>query len=288
MAVYSASFDYASNTVPGVQQYFAAIHNGILACGFTDVSASGALSPVYTSRAFPSSWLTDWGYNVYAFNDSISGSAPLFIKLVIGAGASTVGLRVNVQVGNAHNGSGSITSTQQITRVLVSASGGFGLSGSLMYASGDGSRLVLAANPVNNSLSYVFSIERLYDVTGSAVVDGVSIATQCTTNNFRSVDTMLNASGTFSEASTPCIMSTNNSTVFNGAIGYGVIYPIYGRLWNPMKNILVVATNDIGTVGNITSVPVYNTTQSFRYVGAQLQAFAVANNPSTGCWIRWE
>lgn len=53
---------------------------------------------------------TDSGYEVWRFNDSLQGSAPLFLKFYYGTGTTiTTGPRIRVEVGTGSNGSGTIT-----------------------------------------------------------------------------------------------------------------------------------------------------------------------------------
>jgi hypothetical protein len=53
----------------------------------------------------------DAGYEIWRFNDSLQGTAPIFFRVNYGTGASTTTPRTQIIVGTGSNGSGTITGT---------------------------------------------------------------------------------------------------------------------------------------------------------------------------------
>jgi hypothetical protein len=168
------------------------VHHNILAMGFTDVSASGAISESQfdTFPGHPTGLVVD-GFVVYAFNDNLQSQSPLFVKLEYGTervpGSPTAANFLTV--GYGHDGSGSFTGSrsQRIDAVWTHVAAA-PLMRQLWFMGGDGTGddayLCVAGNCGNlqqNSLTIrggVFSVERPKDVTGSNTPDGFHIFAQ--------------------------------------------------------------------------------------------------------------
>jgi hypothetical protein len=289
MAIFSASFDFTTaNTVGQVKMYLP-IHNAFMACGWTDVSASGALFPVNGTRGFPVGAGTEWGYDVYAMNDASQSAAPIYVRVGYGtdAGAATT-LKITFQVGFAQNNSGSITSAQSITRTVENNNNTSIWSGSLLYASGDGSRIQIYANPQQAGHPWITSLERTHDTNGGDTTEGVTLIGRNIAGAINYSDVLLPNTGTYTEAQWAVLMSQNNPSTFGGSVGYGVPFPYFGRIMNPIRGLLVIATNEVGTIGVVTSVPIYNVSQSYAYWGAQAGSLTPGNSPASAAWMRWE
>ena len=54
---------------------------------------------------------TDAGYEVWRFNDSLQGTAPIFLKLYYGTGGGVDAPRLSFQIGTGSDGSGALTGT---------------------------------------------------------------------------------------------------------------------------------------------------------------------------------
>jgi len=78
----------------------------LLAVGLTQTADTGQINTATVTRAAIN---TDAGYAIFRFNDTLQATAPIFIKVLFGSGASTSTPRVRVQIGTASNGSGTVS-----------------------------------------------------------------------------------------------------------------------------------------------------------------------------------
>lgn len=78
----------------------------LLAVGLTQTSDTGQINTTTVNRAAIN---TDAGYAVFRFNDTLQGTAPVFIKFFFGSGSAQTVPRLRVQVGTASNGSGTVS-----------------------------------------------------------------------------------------------------------------------------------------------------------------------------------
>jgi hypothetical protein len=86
-------------------------------CGLVQTSDTGQLDPA--TVALPGSSNSDGGYWIYRFNDALQGSAPVFLKVIPGRGASLPATRVRIEVGTGTNGAGVISGTAGATKTPI-------------------------------------------------------------------------------------------------------------------------------------------------------------------------
>lgn len=106
--VYNTSGPYSHGSDAAFQTWITALHNLIVGCGLVQTSDTGQLD--FATAARPGATNTMAGFRMYRFNDSLQATAPIFIKLFVGNGASTVGTSFGWQIaiGIATDGAGGL------------------------------------------------------------------------------------------------------------------------------------------------------------------------------------
>lgn len=118
------------------------------------------------------------GYEIWRFDDTLQGTAPVFLKLSYGTGNHTSGPRLTLQVGTGSDGSGNLTGT--LSGIFVNNSGAAHTSDTaypsyLCVTEGFFGLNHKAGMPSINDASSVFTVERLHDSSGAPTGDGVFI-----------------------------------------------------------------------------------------------------------------
>lgn len=154
----------------------------LTAVGLTQTADTGQIN--WTTVALPGTTNTQAGFEIWRFNDTLQGTAPLFIKLDYGTGSSTAVPLIGITIGQGSNGSGTLTGTLS-TRVAVAnvspsstitnatsfwvynATAGFlGQAWKFGINSGGASSII----PVGG-----FTLERSCDTTGASTGDAVMV-----------------------------------------------------------------------------------------------------------------
>lgn len=164
-------------TDAGFRTWGAEVNTKLVACGWVQTADTGQINWASVTRAGTNS---DAGYECYYLNDSLHGSAPIYIKLYYGTGSSTSKPRVKLEVGTSTNGSGTIggtaktaatdiTSNSNITSTVTSYQSYACLTngvGWMVYKYGGAS----AGQPL-----FSFAIVRSVDATGAPTVTGALV-----------------------------------------------------------------------------------------------------------------
>jgi hypothetical protein len=104
------------------------------AIGLTKTGDTGQIN--WSSVAVPTAANTAAGYEVYAFNDALQSSAPIYLRIEYGMGAANgAGYPgIWVTLGSATNGAGTITGITYLARTLLTPGGGVVSPGTANYA----------------------------------------------------------------------------------------------------------------------------------------------------------
>lgn len=225
MANATFTLDSFTNSDATFRAWGSAISAQFAAIGYVQTSDTGQIN--WTTVTDPGA-STDAGYEVWRFNDSLQGSAPIFFKLYYGTGTTTNGPRLRVEVGTASNGSGTLSGTGSgtvHTVVNLAASGPLGITSAL---SSDGSGLCFAHQPETTTTSArcFFSIDRFRNASGVAQSGGFGLtymASSSSTASMVSVDTANAAVDT--RTAMPAVLpsltgsdTTNRSSLLNNEL----------------------------------------------------------------------
>ena len=147
-----------------------AISDSLQAVGIVKTADSGQID--WDTVAAPTAINTQMGYEIYRFNDTLQSTAPVFIKLAFGSGASIKYPALWISVGTGSNGSGTITGEilpqQQNNAYDSSAS-------VTHYISGSSNRFVIAIQGISSNSHIVLTVERTHNSSGSDTSNGVMV-----------------------------------------------------------------------------------------------------------------
>lgn len=116
MATYSAIgvLDHTSDA--GFRNWITDFTTGLSSIGLQQTADTGQLTTASITRPGTN---TAGGYQVYQFSDSLQSSYPLYMKIEFGTGNITSIPTMWITIGNATNGSGSITGTTYVSRTTI-------------------------------------------------------------------------------------------------------------------------------------------------------------------------
>lgn len=158
----------------------------LAAIGLVQTADTGQID--WTSVTIPGTNNTAAGYEIWRFDDTLQGTAPIFIKLEYGRSSASNYIGFWVTVGTGTDGAGTITGTftdrlQGSTNTAPSS----GTNNSYLCCV-DG-HVALAFYIQNNKALLAFSVTRSCDASGTPTEDGVilvtggsSISTSATSN----------------------------------------------------------------------------------------------------------
>lgn len=141
------------------------------AMGLVQTSDTGQINWTTVTAALAIN--TIQGYEVWRFNDALQSTAPVFIKMSYGSGASVNNGSITFQVGSGSNGTGGLTgvlSTAQQVQCTAT------VGAITHYWSGDTNRAAFAATGASAATSMFFSIERSVDASGALTSEACFLA----------------------------------------------------------------------------------------------------------------
>jgi len=148
--------------------------------GLVQTSDTGQVN--WTTATKPGSNTTT-DYEIWRFNDSLQGTAPIFIKLFYGTGVSTSYPAMKIQVGTGSNGSGTLTgltSTESFMCYVSNNIGGVSLNN---YACHTDGIAFLVYNVGEAPDRFFFAIGRSCDNTGAPTTHGAVVFTHNNSNS---------------------------------------------------------------------------------------------------------
>jgi hypothetical protein len=113
----------------------------------------------------------DAGYEIWRFADSLQGTAPIYFKITYGRPnvASSVPVRITLQVGTGSNGTGTLTGTALSTSTNCTGNGNTMVGGKLSVA------MNTATNVGNGNSESFFAIHRTSNSSGDDTATGCLI-----------------------------------------------------------------------------------------------------------------
>lgn len=93
----------------------------LAAVGLVQTADTGQINWATVNRAGTNS---NAGYEIWRFNDSMQGTAPIFLKIFYGTGSLAASPRIQIIVGTASNGSGTISGIGSSVTLEASVSNG--------------------------------------------------------------------------------------------------------------------------------------------------------------------
>jgi hypothetical protein len=269
-------------------------HLAILAGGFTDVSASGAVSASEQFDALPNppGANTAVGWVVYQFAD---GTEPdIFFKVEWGSGALVLWLGTWLTVGTEHDGSGSLSgqtfarraldrsNTNNLHQWFVGASGA--VTNSYVCVTGPAIDIEQQGYTAVNSMFW--TIERFKDGNGDDTTGGFLVITTDAGTIHAVGSIPSSGSSPTVEARYPTAPPVTNPATHGGKIPLGTVFPHPSISQTPAT---------IALIGNIEVITFYDTIEVEIYPGkpktylnTTLASTHVANMSNTRLLMRYD
>lgn len=242
------------------------IHNSISGTGgMTNTADTGQID--LTTVAAPGAISTYMGYKMYACNDSLQATYPIYVKIEFGStSANANNPSVQITIGTGTNGAGTITGT-----LVVAFQHGIGgtasSTASTSYASSGTARFAIALFTdagINNPLW--FSFERTVDSSGVDTGDGLILNYGRATNSCSSRYVPRTGGAPPTQTGMHGVMAAENPSSFGINVGASLCIPMAGIAKPPGLNLLMVRSSDFGSYASITT-PVYGATHTYQHVG---------------------
>lgn len=275
-----------------------AVIDGIVAVGLVQTADTGQIDTATVLA--PVAGSTEKGYAVFAFDDSLQATYPVYIKIGFGSASLAGTIAMTIQAGSATDGAGTLTGTVGQRLGIL---GGLGANTpQVQYFAGATNRMALAVRVGAATASGIFLFaERLKNADGTDSSDGVVYGTNpsssgitWTTNFYGGLQVLewgkavpnawigiwpgvpLGAGATAN-----AIPTTSSS---GGNIYVMPIIPVGWKAWNPIESIQVYYNADIAT--NTTfNVDIYGTTRNMRSMASELYStnakYALTNAAGT-------
>jgi hypothetical protein len=266
-----------------------AIRDAFLTCSFTRTTQSGSVNDLYSlaPRGAANSLVT---YDIFAFNDAWQGSNPLFIKVRYLSGVAANAIRLDFQMGTAHNSSGSLTGTSILAEVSGTATAAHTpTSGSPVFASGDGSYMSLISYPTDVTIAQLAVFERLYDNNGNPTGSGFHMVCTSAAAAFKTIYSQMafygSAPAPQEDTSIPNSRPSLAPAIYNGRLILGLVYPMAGLPQNPSPNILIGTSADFTQAYQTIRYNVYGTERLYRHAGDRFAQATSARTYADGRYL---
>lgn len=178
-AAWSTVLDHSSDA--GFRAWGSELSAKFAAVGLTQTTDTGQINWATVTRPSAS---TDGGYEVWRFNDTQQGSAPIYLKIYYGTGTAATAPRIRLQVGTTSNGSGTVSGTGSTLTNIVSYSTPLTSTTTnypsyLCYADGFlGLGWKYGAGATSAITMALFCISRSTDSAGTRTADGTFVVYQ--------------------------------------------------------------------------------------------------------------
>jgi len=249
----------ADNSGSNFQLWTTFIHNQITGSGFTYLPITGDID--LTTATASANVNTKTGFKLYAFNDALQATTPIYFRLDFGTGAAALRPSIWITAGFSYTATGSIRHTSSIGDPDVSGAnvsyiseyqipcGGNSTTPGSHSWSGDGSYLTAALwYTITTTGKNLLSLERTKDATGSP--DGRGIIGVFGGPNVRRAAIVYFDSASLSMIAPTwsTIVGTRNPAIATGS--YGTIVPISavilvsGQSNEISTNLIALAANE--------------------------------------------
>jgi hypothetical protein len=271
MSYVSQQFLLADNSsTANFKNWAQAISTAFTTAGWLNTSDTGQVN--WSTVTVPGAG--SFVYEIFKPNDALqTGSTQFFVKVKYGTSSSS-GPRLQIQIGTGTDGSGNLTGFTTVN--MDSASSFTGQGGVQTFEcdfSGDTDRIgfVMWRNLVTGSAPLLVAIERTKDTAGVNNSDGVTLimASPANLGSSGGQETIVFGIGSSTMltqvGSGQCYMSFRNPHTndnFNNNEPVYPVFPVYGKVGNPMTEICFVNSNDVAA-GAIFSTTLYGSTRTY-------------------------
>jgi hypothetical protein len=271
MATATGLYVADNSSLTNFKSWSQSISNAFSTFGWTQTSDTGQVN-WSTIVAVPSS---NYVYEIWKANDTQASTCPIYVKIEYGFNVSNVAIRLTVGTGS--NGSGTITSilAGYSAFIITNNAATFANQGITTYNcffSGDAGEIRVCMWQGLNSpagMSF-FGIERSKDTSGNKTDDYFTVchcnATTNTGNTAHRQQTMLKSGLTPGFEGTwigvGCSTQTNSGS-FNSTVAAFPVFPLIGKIGNPMLGLMIACANDILDGATVTVASMYGSTHTY-------------------------
>ena len=281
MATATGNYVSDNSSLANFKQWAMAISQALAAFGWIPTADSGQVNWSGIA-AVPSN---AYVYEVWKANDAQAATLPIFLRIEYGYSATSP--RTRVTVGTGSNGAGAITggvisvAPWEITSLETNQ----GANTFPCFFSGDAGefRMYLWQSGTVNC-GVVFGIERSKDSTGSKTTDYFTVLSANSSNpsNATFQQSVLSSSLVANRESGIIGLGLTNAPgtgLFNGTVLAAPVFPILGKVGNPMLGFAVCEAADVFDGATITVAAMYGGTHT--YVAANRTNFGSGSGTRT-------
>lgn len=270
MTTHQYTTPIVTTTAAGFRAWVRELSDALQLCGLVKTGDSGQIDidtvalPGNSSAASGAA-----GFEVYTLNDSLSGSAPLFLKIYYGRNVSG-GPQIYIEIGSGTNGLGGLTGIV-ITAKPVLRSVGVTITVNLptFVCVTDGFIGVSFKHGLNASQSpYGFTVCRSTDGTGAPSPEGVVAYTGNQSPGIGLQSCGVFGQGEFYQSNNAycMIVAGLGSTLVSGGSQVFKHYAAFPRV-RPVAQMLTVNTNEIGAYTTFAAAPIGGNERTFICLG---------------------
>ena len=291
MATSTGNFVCDNSSLANFKNWAQAISNAFAAMGWTQTTDTGQVN-WGSIASVPSS---TYVYEVWKAADGLAATLPIFIKMEYGFSGTQVGVRVTV--GTSSNGSGTITGAvaNGFSAQLITNNANFnsnqGATTFPCYFSGTAGEFRMLMWLNGAATPFLFCIERSKDATGANTADYFTIVWCSSAMRQQTITSALTVT-TFETQVMGFTGSANNGTgAFGGTVAAFPLFPLIGKLGNPMIGVMAVIASDVADATSVTVASMYGSTHTYisAKTGGVFQRFAqVFNGVSNAVLMRYE
>jgi hypothetical protein len=212
---------------------------------------------------------TTYGYQIWRFNDSLQGAAPIFLRFEYRQGALNTRPHINLFIGSGSNGSGTLTNSTIIYNALSTLTTSAGVTHS-SYACYNGAALGIAFK-VGSGNAFGFFLERTHDSAGAPTAGGlICFLRTGTSTPSRTLSLSHSAWGTTINPTSGATLFFSPMTSIATAPANEVLLGLY-RLPSgpprPMRNFVYIGNNTLSQGETAQLTPYASSSQDYIAVG---------------------
>lgn len=265
MATLSGAYCCDNSTLANFKAWAMAISAAFTSFGWTQSSDTGQVTWSSVS-AVPSS---TYVYEIWEMADTLQSTMPVFVKIQYGY--SSTAPRIGITVGTGSNGTGTITGVVcSSVPWLSNYDTNYSASVPLMcYFSGSTNRIsfYMWSHPTTATM-VVFSVERAHDSSGADlstyVTAAFGAADNISTNNAKQQTFTSTVLGNLELSFINVPLSSGSNTGYaNGTVACMPIFPVLGKVLNPLLGLASCASNDASNGSIITLSSFYGSTHTY-------------------------
>lgn len=258
-----------SPAISNFNAFYASFQAAIIALGWVQTSDTGQVN--FTTNAATPAEGTYTLYQIFRMDDALQATAPVYLKIFYHyAGTSTVvPPSLSFQLAFATDGAGNLTG--DFTPLIAARAGSGTATAYTHFGSGDGSRLwillsaYVTATSADSAIQLFFSVERSKDANGLDTADFVTLNV---TGSVDAAGRQITLHRTYGATAAEnrwaaALPYTSANASYGGAGGTFPVFPLCGRLENPLLNIAVGKRSDFPNASNVV-VDGYGTARTYK------------------------